>query len=92
MDLESTQGHHRLLTKYTGEGREGGLPYLGVEERRKAAARRNPSSAGLDAWTPTKRRRFWRFCRWPPGFSRIACNCVLEEVRPAAVDDMMAHR
>ena len=64
MDLESTQGHHRLLTKYTGEGREGRLPYLGVEARRKAAARRNPSSAGLDAWTGPKAKKgvlvFWR--------------------------------
>ena len=48
MDLESTQGHHRLLTKYTGEGREGGLPYLGVEARRR---RREETLVRL-GWTP----------------------------------------
>ena len=56
MDLESTHGHHRLLTRREKEKR---VDYLGVEARRR---RREETLVRL-GWTPgldpKRRRGFW---------------------------------
>jgi len=93
MDLESTHGHHRLLTRREKEKR---VDYLGVEARRR---RREETLVRL-GWTPgldpKRRRGFWfsgGFADAPSCFSFLrGAPRVLEEeeevvVRwPAAVD------